>query len=201
MYFRINKQIKYSRSELLIRTFFGFFYISIPHNFLLLFLNIWGSILTFIAFWSILFTGRYPESFYEYHVKLHRWNLRVSARLSNLLDGYPKFGLDSIDEDVVFDVPYPENLSKSDVILKFFFGWLYIGIPHGIALFFRSIATSFIVFIAFWIVLFTGNFPERMFYFIEGTLRWQTRVAFYLGYMTDKYPPFTGFVLDSETRI
>ena len=82
----ITHQESYSRSELLLRGIFGVLYIVLPHVFLLLFYSLWGSILSLVAFFTILFTGRYPESMFEYQVKLLRWNLRLSARMSNLAD-------------------------------------------------------------------------------------------------------------------
>jgi hypothetical protein len=77
----VTYQERYSRSELLLRSIFGVFYIVMPHFFLLIFMGIWGSILAFIALISILFTGRYPESMFEYQVQLLRWQLRVNSRI------------------------------------------------------------------------------------------------------------------------
>jgi len=163
MIFEIKHQEQYSRGELLLRSFFGYFYIVIPHLFLLTFLSIWASIITFIAFWSILFTGRYPQSFFEYQVKLMRWNLRVNARIYNLSDGYPPFGLSAEDDAVTFEMPYPESLSRGLCLVKMLFGYFYVIIPHGIVLYFRMIAMMFLQFIAWWAVLFTGEYPKSWF--------------------------------------
>lgn len=76
-------QESYSRTELILRTLFGAFYIVLPHAFILFFLSIWGGILAFVAFWVVLFSGRYPESMFEYQVQLMRWQLRVNARFGN----------------------------------------------------------------------------------------------------------------------
>lgn len=198
MIFEIQHQLHYSRGELLLRSLLGYFYIVLPHAFLLFFLSIWSSIVGFIAFWSILFTGRYPESFFEFQTQFIKWEMRVNARIMNLCDGYPAFGLEVEDENIKFYVPYREDLSRGNALLKLFFGWLYVGIPHGFALFFRSIGMLFVQFIAFWIVLFTGDFPKKMHDFIVGTLRWLQRVNLYLAFMTDEYPPFTGKRLDNE---
>jgi hypothetical protein len=65
-------------------------------------------------------------------------------------------------------------------------------IPHGFLLFFRSIGVVFAVFIAWWAVLITGEYPKGIHNFIVGTLRWSTRVNIYLSFLTDKYPPFSG---------
>jgi len=62
----IKNQERYSRGELILRTLFGWIYIAIPHGFLLFFVGIWSSILSFVAFWIILFTARYPQSFLNF---------------------------------------------------------------------------------------------------------------------------------------
>lgn len=180
-----------SRGELLLRTFFGLIYMYLPHAFILFFLGLWGAILGFISFWIILFTGRYPQSFFEYQVKLIRWQARLSARQLNLIDGYPAFGLDSVDEKVIVDIPYPERLSRGTLLLKFFFGWLYVAIPHGFVLFFLVLGAYVVLFLGWWIILFTGKLPVGFHNYLVGILRWGQRVNLYMANMTDEYPPFS----------
>lgn len=191
MTFNIVHAERLSRGELLLRSFFGIFYIFLPHGFILFFMGLWGAILSFISFWAILFTGRYPQSFFEYRVGLIRWQTRLSARMYNLTDGYPAFGIDSKDEAITVDVPYPENLSRGKLIVKAFFGWLYVLIPHGFVLWFLAIGVLIANFIGWWAVLFTGKQPQGIHNFITGFFRWNTRVGLYLGNMTDTYPPFS----------
>jgi len=188
----IAHQNSYSRVELLLRTFFGVFYIVIPHAFLLFFVSIWASILSFIAWWVVLFTGKYPESFYEFQVKMIRWSIRLQARVSNLSDGYPAFGMNGTDDLTQFDMNYPEKLSRGLLLLRTFFWPIYVGIPHGFILIFRTIASAFLQFLAWWVVLFTGNYPASWHEFNVGTIRWATRVNTYISFLTDDYPPFTG---------
>ena len=45
----IQRQESYSRGELLLRSFFGVFYILIPHAIALLFVSLWGAILQFLT--------------------------------------------------------------------------------------------------------------------------------------------------------
>ena len=164
----------------------------IPHGFLLFFAGIWGAILQFISWFAILFTGRYPQSFFEFQVGLMQWNIRLNARMLNLSDGYPAFGLHGTDDQTSLEVPYPESLSRGLAIIKFLFGVIYVGLPHGLFLFFRLIWGSILSFLAFWVVLFTGSYPESWHTFNVNTIRWSTRVSLYLGFMTDDYPPFSG---------
>jgi hypothetical protein len=198
MKLKIKQQESYSRLELILRTLFGFLYIMIPHAFLLLFVGLWGSILGFIAFWIVLFTGKYPQSFFEFQEGLLRWNLRLSARIYNLADGYPAFGIKGTDEHTVFEVQNPEKISRGLVLLRVFLGFFYVFIPHGFILFFRSIFVMILVFLAWWIVLFTAKYPVSFHNWVTGQIRWGTRISLYMKFMTDKYPAFTGDELPDE---
>lgn len=192
MKLEIKHQESYSRGELILRTLFGWLYILLPHAFVLFFVSIWGAILRFIAFWAVLFTGRYPQSMFEFHEALYRWNLRVNARVYNLSDGYPSFGMKGTDDQTTLEIPYPEKISRLLLILRLLFGWIYVMIPHGFILFFRSIAAYVLAFLAWWAVLFTGKYPPSFHKFIVDTIRWSTRVGIYMNFMTDQYPPFSG---------
>ncbi len=198
MRLEVTHQERYSRGQLLLRTILGFFYIFLPHMFVLFFMGLWGAILGFIAFWVVLFTGKYPQSMFEYQAGLIRWNLRLSARMFHLADGYPAFGINATDDKVVFEVENPERISRGLVLIRLFFGIFYVLIPHGFVLFFYWIWVSILMFLAWWIVLFTGKYPASFHKDVVGFLRWNERVNLYMGFMTDKYPPFTGAVLPDE---
>ncbi len=192
MKFDIAQQESYSRGELLLRTFFGWLYITVPHTLVLFFVGIWSSILHFISWWVILFTGRYPASFFEFHLKMIAWNMRLSACMWNLIDGYPAIGTAGSHPAVALDVPYPQSLSRAKLLLRAFFGLIYVSIPHGFCLYFRLLATGFLNFLSWWSILFTGKIPENWFQFNVGTLRWMARLNLYVTNMTDDYPPFSG---------
>jgi hypothetical protein len=198
MKLKVKLQESYSRLELLLRTIFGFFYILLPHGFLLFFVGLWGAILQFVAFWIVLFTGKYPKSMFEFQTGLLRWNLRLSARMYNVADGYPSFGIGGTDEYTTLEVEYPERISRMLVLVRLFFGFLYVYLPHLFVLFFRGIFVGFLVFISWWIVLFTGKFPAEFHNWIVGQIRWNTRISLYMSFMTDTYPAFTGDELPEE---
>ena len=188
----IQHQESYSRGELLLRTLFGGLYIFLPHAFLMIFCQIWAGILSFIAWWVVLFTGKYPQSFFEYQVKMIRWSVRLNARNMNLADGYPSFFPSGTDDRTNFEMDYPEKLSRGLLLLRAFFGFIYILLPHGFVLIFRIIAALFLRFLAWWVILFTGKYPKGWHDFQVGTLRWGIRVNAYYMFMTDTYPPFSG---------
>jgi len=193
MKLNIIRQESYSRGELLLRSLFGWAYILIPHTFILYFLGIWSAIINIIAFWTILFTGKYPREMFDYQVKMMKWSMRLSASQLNMIDGYPEIGLEKSHPNVELEIPYPEKLSQGTLLLKVLFGMIYVAVPHMFLLYFRMIASAFASFVAWWSILFSGQYPEGMFKFNVGTLRWSMRISLYMAYlMSDVYPPFNG---------
>ncbi len=93
---------------------------------------------------------------------------------------------------VKFSIDYPEKLSRGILLLRSFFGWLYVLIPHGIILMFYGIAVMVVTFLVWWAILFTGRYPKGMFDFVVGYQRWAQRVNDYIMLLTDEYPPFSG---------
>jgi hypothetical protein len=197
----IKHQEKYSRGELLLRTFLGLFYIWIPHFFVLFFIGIWAAILRFVAFWVILFTGHYPRSMFDYQHGVLKWSVRLAARLFNVSDAYPSFGIKGTDQNTELIVHYPEEVSRGILLLRFFLGFIYVYIPHFFILYFRAIFVGILVFVAWWIVLITGKYPENMHNWVVGQIRWEMRISLYMLYMTDTYPAFTGDELPEEKEI
>jgi len=93
---------------------------------------------------------------------------------------------------LTLDIAYPQTLSRGTLLLKVFLGWVYVGIPHGIVLWLYGLAVSVVTFVAFWVILFTGQYPRGLFDFVVGYYRWTMRVTAYLGLLRDEYPPFSG---------
>jgi hypothetical protein len=182
--------------------------LAIPHYIVLFFLWIAFFVLTFIAFFAILFTGRYPRGMFDFNVGVLRWTWRVAFYSYAALgtDRYPPFTLDPVpDYPATLDVAYPESLSRGLVLVK----WWLLAIPHyavvailaggfGFAAWnYERWAWSYsggliglVVFFAGVVLLFTSRYPNGIFDFALGMDRWVARVVAYAGLMTDRYPPF-----------
>lgn len=183
----------------------------LPHLFVLAFLWAAFVVLTVVAGFSILFTGRYPRSIFDFNVGVIRWSWRVTYYAFGVLgtDQYPPFTLAGVkDYPASFEVVYPERLSRGLVLVK----WWLLAIPHYLIVGILTgglLSWSFdqlgadgtvtvqsggliglMVFIAAVILLVRGRYPRSLYDLVMGLQRWVLRVTAYAALMTDDYPPF-----------
>jgi hypothetical protein len=145
-----------------------------------------GGFLFLAPLLMILFRQKYPRWWLDWNVALWRFTNRVFAYLFLLRDEYP-----STDEEqaVHLEVDYPDvprDLNRWLPLVKWF-----LAIPHYVVLFFLSIAAFFVLIFVWFAVLFTGRYPDSLFDFVVGVMRWHNRVLGYAFVLTtDQYPPF-----------
>ncbi len=160
--------------------------LAIPHFLILYALSAVASVITFIAFFAILFTKRYPRGLFDFVVNIYRWNANVGAYVGLLRDDYPPFSWEPGKYPVTYEVDYPEQLSRWLIFIK----WLLV-IPNLIVLVLLYIVALVMWVIAWFAILFTGRFPRGLFNFIVGVTRWSYRVNVYTNFLRDDYPPFS----------
>lgn len=144
-----------------------------------------AAVCALIAWFAIVFGGAYPRGLRDLAILYLRWRVRASAYTALLRDEYPPFD----------DAPYPATLylaapaqSRNRVTVAF---RILLAIPQIIAVWALGIAWLLSTLAAWVSILFTGAYPETLFTFGVGVLRWSTRVEAYLLLLEDEYPPFS----------
>ncbi len=141
--------------------------------------------LAIVSWFTILFAGTHIIGIRQFTSFYMRWRVRALAYLTLLEDPYPPFG----------DAPYPASIEIVDPLgprdrltvgLR-----LLLVIPHVIVLLFVMLGWCVTTVVAWFSILFTGNYPKGLYEFGVGVLQWRLRVEAYLLLMVDEYPPFS----------
>jgi hypothetical protein len=191
--------------------------LAVPHYIVLALLWLAFLIVVVIAFFAILFTGRFPRPLFDFNAGVLRWSWRVGFYAYNALgtDRYPPFTLDDVDYPARLEIPYPESLSRGLALVK----WWLLAIPHYLVLGIlfsggwylwdsddyggwerwngfvviglpQPGLTGLLVLFAALTLLFAGRYPRDIFELVVGFNRWLFRVIAYATLMRDEYPPF-----------
>jgi hypothetical protein len=164
---------------------------ALPHIVVLYFLWALASAASYFGFWAIAFTGSLPAWIARFVHDTLGWQMRASAWIASMSDEYPRFATEqsSYPATVVITEPTLERGRGLAIAGTLWFKGLLL-IPHIIVLNFVGFAAAIAGWIAYWAIAFTGVYPEGIFRFVAGTLRWSTRTSAWLFSLTDEYPPF-----------
>lgn len=169
----------------------------IPHWFCLVFLWLSAVLATILAFFVLLFTGRYPRGLFNWNLGVLRWTWRVAFYSYSALatDRYPPFTMsDAPDYPARLSIDYPEQQRRGLPLI----GWWILGIPQyaiagllsGGGSFGRFGVVGVLMFVVALLLLFKDRYPTEIFDFAMGANRWVMRTLAYGAFMTPQYPPF-----------
>jgi hypothetical protein len=147
-----------------------------------------GAVAYFLAvvnWFAIVLTGRPIEPIRDLALFYLRWRTRAIAYMALFADEYPPFG----------DAPYPARIdvvapaaARDRLSVAF---RVILAIPHFIVLAFVLLGW-FITSVIAWVgILLTGHYPEGVYSFGVGAMRWLLRVEAYMLLLVDDYPPFS----------
>ena len=143
-----------------------------------------AAVCAIIAWFALLLLGEYPRGLRDLALFYLRWRVRAVSYLMLLRDEYPPFG----------DGNYPAWLEAHPAhgerkLVSIAFRAILV-IPHLFALWMLGVAWGITTLVAWCTILVTGSYPEALYDFSVGVLRWNVRVEAYLLLLHDEYPPF-----------
>lgn len=137
-----------------------------------------------VAWFALLFTMHHPGTLYRLAAHFLRWRVRANAYLMLLTDEYPPFGDGAYPAELEL-VPPTRERDFTAVLFRMIFV-----LPQLVALWVLGIMWGITTVVAWFTIVFTGSYPDGLFRFGVGALRWSTRVEAYVLLLTDEYPPF-----------
>lgn len=145
-----------------------------------------GGLLVLGPLLMIVVRRKYPRWWFDFNLQMQRFTNRVFAYVALLDDRYPST---TDEQSVHLDYAYPDverDLNRWLPLVK----WL-LAVPHYVVLVVLNAVAAVAVVVAWFAILFTGRYPQRLFDYVVGVMRWNNRV---IGYactlVTDTYPPF-----------
>jgi hypothetical protein len=140
--------------------------------------------LAIVSWFTILVAGSHIVGIRQFTSFYLRWRVRAISYFMLLEDEYPPFGDGAYPASIEVVDPGPRD--RLSVGLR-----LLLAIPHFIVLVLVLIGWGFTTMAAWFIILFTGSYPQGLYEFGVGALRWRLRVESYVLLMVDEYPPFS----------
>jgi hypothetical protein len=185
-------EAEYVEQRSRLTTFFRCF-LAIPH---LIVLAVWGFLAYFaviFAWFSIVFTGKYPQSLYDFVAGLTRYAAGFAGYFGLLTDKYPPFSGDTAGYAVQIRIPPRKaEYDRLKTLLR-----IFLIIPPAIIAYAMGIVAGFGTFIAWFVIVVTGKQPKGLQDMIVLGLSYQQRVVPYYALLTESWPAFT--TPDSET--
>jgi len=168
-------------------TFFRYI-VAIPWLIVAYVYGIVAEIAAIIAWFAIVFTGKYPEGLYNFNAGYLRMTTRVNGFEYLLADEWPPFGG---DEEPGYPIrigvaPPLDEYNRMKTLLR-----LIIGIPVMLLAVVQGIILAVCTLIAWFVILFTGKLPEGLFNPMRSAVAYLTRASGYALLITEDYPPFT----------
>jgi hypothetical protein len=144
-----------------------------------------AAFLAIVSWFTIVIAGTHIVGIRQFCSFYLRWRTRAAAYLMLLQDRYPPFG----------DAPYPAEVEIADpwaprerLTVAF---RLILALPHFFILIFLYLGWCLMTVIAWFAILFSGSYPQGLYEFGVGVLRWIVRVEAYILLLVDEYPPFS----------
>lgn len=164
--------------------------LAIPHLIVLSILGFVAVLAVIVAWFALLFTARWPRSFYDFTAGVLRYAARVYGYVHLVADPYPPFDLGEHPEyPIRLRVAAPlESYNRLKVLFR-----LILAIPVSIIAYALYLVAQLGAFLAWFAILFTGKQPEGLQRMIDLGVAYWVRATGYFWLITEDWPPFGAY--------
>jgi hypothetical protein len=168
-------------------TVFFRYLLAIPWMIVAAFWGIAAYVAVIIAWFALLFTGRYPEGLYNFNAGFVRFANRTAGWYNLLTDEWPPFnGDEDPDYPIRTLIPPPqEEYSRMKVLFR-----IFLLIPVIILVYVMSLIVGIVAFLAWFVLLFTAKLPEGLYKPLRAGSAYMAKANCYYLLITEDFPPF-----------
>lgn len=138
------------------------------------------------GYMTVFWKKKYPDWLFRGNAGGMGFLARSLSYALLVTDRFPSFAPEDSPVSLEFDQPPSGYLSRWRVL----FWKSLLLFPMFIVLNFVYLALWVVSFLAWFAILFTGNYPRGLFGFSVGVQRWYWRMSSYLASFNDRYPPY-----------
>jgi uncharacterized protein DUF4389 len=183
----VTFQADYVEKRSRLTTFFRLL-LAIPHLIFVYLYQLAAGIVVIVAWFVLLFTGRWPLGMYDFVAGSLRYSTRVYGYTCLLTDEYPPFSGDpTISYPVRLDIAAPKpEYSRLKVLFR-----IVLAIPVLIITYAMQIVAQVGALLAWFAIVVLGRQPKGLQDMIVLGLSYQQRAYTYIALITEDWPPFT----------
>jgi hypothetical protein len=183
----IGYQADYAEERSRLTTFFRLI-LAIPVLIVGVVYTIGAVVAIVIAWFALLFTGRYPEGLYNFSAGVLRYTTRMNAYTRLLTDVYPPFDMGEHPEYPVrvAIAPAKESYSRVKVLFR-----IILAIPVMLISYALNILVEVCSFLAWVLIVVTGKQNKSLQDAINLGTGYAARAGGYFSLMAEDWPPFS----------
>jgi hypothetical protein len=162
--------------------------LAIPHLIFVYLYQLAAGFVVIVAWFVLLFTGRWPLGMYDFVAGSLRYATRVYGYTCLLTDEYPPFSGDpTITYPVRLNIAAPKpEYSRLKVLFR-----IVLAIPVLVITYAMQIVAQVGAFLAWFAIVVLGRQPKGLQDMIVLGLSYQQRAYTYIALITEDWPPFT----------
>jgi uncharacterized protein DUF4389 len=161
--------------------------LAIPHFIVMTFYGFAAIVVVIIAWFALLFTGRWPRGMYDFVAGFLRYSTAVNGYAYLLTDLYPPFGPEVDAYPVRLNVVAPkEDYDRLKVLFR-----IILAIPPIVISYAMSIVAQVGAVLSWFAIVVVGRQPKGLQDMIVLGLSYQQRAYAYMALITEDWPPFT----------
>jgi hypothetical protein len=158
----------------------------IPHIIVLTFYGLAALVVVVIAWFALLFTGRWPRGMYDFVAGFLRYGTAVTGYYYLLTDTYPRFGPDVDGYPVRLNIgPPKDEYNRLKVLFR-----IFLMIPPYLISYAMGVVAHIGALLSWFAIVVLGRQPKGLQDMIYLGVSYQQRAYAYMTLITEDWPPF-----------